>query len=190
MPTRYGDFRVAAYQDGAAEALVLVRGPLSGDAPLVRLHSECLTGDTFGSLRCDCGEQLDAALRMIARSSGALLYLRQEGRGVGIANKIRAYALQDRGYDTVDANVALGLPIDAREYRHAAAVLRAMKLRRVRLVTNNPRKQTALEAAGIAVVERVPLEVRPNLVNLRYLETKAARMGHLILGRDEKTAAG
>ena len=123
------------------------------------------------------------------RGAGAVLYLRQEGRGIGLANKIRAYALQDRGFDTVDANLALGLPVDAREYRSAAAVLRALGLRRVRLLTNNPAKQSDLEVEGIEVVERVPLEARPNLTNLKYLETKAARMGHLILGRGEDEAA-
>ena len=189
LPTRYGEFRIAVYRVGRADTVALLRGRLDG-APLVRLHSSCVTGDAFGSLRCDCGEQLDAALSLIGRSGGVLLYLPQEGRGIGIANKVRAYALQDGGLDTVDANVALDLPVDAREYRTAAAVLRALGLRRVRLITNNPAKQRDLERSGIEVVDRVPLEARPNAVNLRYLKTKAARMGHLILGRGEREAAG
>ena len=164
LPTRFGDFEIAVFEvDGApGEVAALTRGPLAGEAlPLVRLHSECLTGDVLGSLRCDCGQQLGAALALIARaSSGVLLYLPQEGRGIGLANKIRAYALQDRGLDTVDANLALGLP--------------------VRLLTNNPLKSAALERHGIQVVERVPLSIPPNAINGQYLRTKADRMGHLL----------
>ena len=161
---------------------VLRRGSLRGEPPpIVRLHSECVTGDTFGSLRCDCGDQLQAALTMIDRSGrGALLYLRQEGRGIGLRNKTRAYRLQERGLDTVDANLALGLPADGRDYRAAAAVLRRLGARRVRLLTNNPRKCEALQELGIEVVERVPLQVPANEVNGRYLRTKAERMGHLL----------
>jgi len=184
LPTRFGDFDVAVFEiDGTpAEAVALMHGPLGGNTiPLVRLHSECLTGDVLGSLRCDCGEQLQEALALIASAdSGVLLYLRQEGRGIGLANKIRAYALQDQGLDTVDANLALGLPVDRREYASAAAILRKLGLRQVRLLTNNPLKSAALERHGIQVVERVPLAVRPNSVNRRYLRTKADRMGHLL----------
>jgi 3,4-dihydroxy 2-butanone 4-phosphate synthase/GTP cyclohydrolase II len=184
LPTRFGQFKVAVFAiDGTpSEAVALMRGPLGGDViPLVRLHSECLTGDVLGSLRCDCGQQLSAALALIARAaSGVLLYLRQEGRGIGLANKIRAYALQDTGLDTVDANLALGLPVDRREYASAAAILRELGLRRVRLLTNNPMKSAALERHGVEIVERVPLTVRPNSVNRRYLRTKADRMGHLL----------
>jgi GTP cyclohydrolase II len=184
LPTHFGHFNVAAFEvDGMpGEALALTRGPLHADVtPLVRLHSECLTGDVLGSLRCDCGQQLQAALAMIATApSGVLLYLRQEGRGIGLANKIRAYALQDKGLDTVDANLALGLPVDRREYASAAAILRQLGLRQVRLLTNNPAKQTALEKYGVHVVERVPLAVPPNAVNQQYLRTKADRMGHLL----------
>ena len=183
LPTRFGDFDVAVYEvDGApGEVAALTRGELHGDAlPLVRLHSECLTGDVLGSLRCDCGQQLSAALAMIAQASaGVLLYLPQEGRGIGLANKIRAYALQDEGLDTVDANLALGLPVDRREYASAAEILRFMGLRQVRLLTNNPSKSAALKRRGIQVVERVPLTVPPNSVNLQYLRTEADRMGHL-----------
>src|SRR6202048_2244755 len=184
LPTRFGQFSVAVFEvDGTpGEAVALMRGPLGSDVvPLVRLHSECLTGDVLGSLRCDCGEQLEAALALIARApSGVLLYLRQEGRGIGLANKIRAYALQDTGLDTVDANLALGLPVDRREYASAAAILRELGLRPVRLLTHNPAKHAALERHGVHVVERVPLAVPPNAVNRQYLRTKADRMGHLL----------
>jgi GTP cyclohydrolase II len=184
LPSRFGEFRVAVFGvDGvSAESPALIHGDLNHDpAPLVRLHSECLTGDVLGSLRCDCGEQLAASLDRIAEAgAGVLLYLRQEGRGIGLANKIRAYALQDGGLDTVDANLALGLPVDAREYASAAAILRHLGLRRVRLLTNNPAKLRALEQHGIAVVERVPLEVPPNSANRGYLRTKVARMGHFL----------
>lgn len=184
LPTRYGQFDVAVFSvDGTpGEALALMRGPLDDEiVPLVRLHSECLTGDVLGSLRCDCGQQLAAALELIADApSGVLLYLRQEGRGIGLANKIRAYALQDQGLDTVDANLALGLPVDRREYASAASILRQLNLRQVRLLTNNPLKSAALERHGIQVVERVPLAIAPNAVNSHYLRTKADRMGHLL----------
>src|SRR5260370_41837824 len=184
LPTRFGDFNVAVFDiDGTpGEAVALMRGSLGGNAiPLVRLHSECLTGDVLGSLRCDCGEQLSEALAPIASaSSGVLLYLPQEGRGIGLANKIRAYALQDKGLDTVDANLALGLPVDRREHASAAAILCKLAILQVRLLTNNPLKSPALERHGIEVVDRVPLAVRPNSVNRRYLRTKADRMGHLL----------
>ena len=148
---------------------------------MVRVHSECWTGDVLGSLRCDCGEQLGRALTAItADGAGVLLYLRQEGRGIGLANKLRAYALQDGGLDTVAANTALGLPVDAREYGGAAAMLAELGVKRVRLMTNNPTKAKALESHGIRVVERVPLPGVPNPVNLPYLETKAARLGHIL----------
>jgi 3,4-dihydroxy 2-butanone 4-phosphate synthase/GTP cyclohydrolase II len=184
LPTRFGDFNVAVFEiDGTpGEAVALMQGDLGGNTiPLVRLHSECLTGDVLGSLRCDCGEQLVEALALIASAdAGVLLYLHQEGRGIGLANKIRAYALQDQGLDTVDANLALGFPVDRREYASAAGILRQLGLRQVRLLTNNPLKSAALERHGIQVVERVPLAVRPNSVNRRYLRTKADRMGHLL----------
>jgi GTP cyclohydrolase II len=187
LPTRFGHFSIAIFGvDGTpGESVALVRGPLGvlgGETvPLVRLHSECLTGDVLGSLRCDCGEQLQASLELIAQEeAGIVLYLRQEGRGIGLANKIRAYALQDTGLDTVDANLALGLPVDRREYASAAAILRHLGVQRVRLLTNNPLKRAALEQHGVTVVERVPLMVPPNPTNHHYLRTKADRMGHLL----------
>jgi 3,4-dihydroxy 2-butanone 4-phosphate synthase / GTP cyclohydrolase II len=186
LPTRFGEFRAVVFRsDGTpGETLALIREPLLGESgapPLVRLHSECLTGDVLGSLRCDCGQQLAAALELIGEAgSGVLLYLRQEGRGIGLANKIRAYALQDDGLDTVDANLALGLPVDRRDYAAGAAILRALGLRQIRLLTNNPLKSAALELHGVQVVERVPLAVPPNAVNREYLRTKADRMGHLL----------
>ncbi len=183
LPTRYGEFRLTVYVTPAGvEHVALTVGDVeSGDPPLLRPHSECLTGDVFGSQRCDCGEQLAASLRLLqADGRGALLYLRQEGRGIGLANKIRAYAYQDRGYDTVEANLALGLPADQRDYGEAAAILRDLGVRRARVLTNNPRKVAGLRLYDIEVVERVPLVVPPNATNLRYLSTKRQKLGHLL----------
>lgn len=166
--------------DDGQEHVALVVGAFGGEPPLVRLHSECLTGDVFGSLKCDCGPQLKEALRLIAAAGGGiLLYLRQEGRGIGIANKIRAYALQDRGLDTVEANRRLGFDDDLRAYGHAAAMLRALGAERVRLLTNNPAKLEGLSAAGIDVVERVAHHMPANPHNADYLATKRAKSGHL-----------
>jgi GTP cyclohydrolase II len=166
--------------DDGQEHVALVIGAFGGQPPLVRLHSECMTGDVFGSLKCDCGPQLKEALRLIAAAGGGiLLYLRQEGRGIGIANKIRAYALQDRGLDTVEANARLGFDDDERAYGHAAAMLRALGAERVRLLTNNPAKLEGLSAAGIEVVERVAHHMPANPHNADYLATKRARSGHL-----------
>jgi GTP cyclohydrolase II len=182
LPTRLGAFEALVFADrlDGSEPVALVHGDVAAsDAPLVRIHSECWTGDVVGSLRCDCGEQLGRALTAItSRGAGVLLYLRQEGRGIGLANKMRAYGLQDGGLDTVDANSELGLPIDARDYGGAAAILIELGLMRVRLMTNNPDKVAALEAAGISVVERVPVTALPNVVNSFYLQTKIARLGH------------
>ncbi|MBV9527283.1 MAG: GTP cyclohydrolase II [Sphingomonas sp.] len=176
-PTQIVVFRTLA--DGQ-EHVVLVIGAFGGQPPLVRLHSECLTGDVFGSLKCDCGPQLKEALRLIgAAGGGILLYLRQEGRGIGIANKIRAYALQDRGLDTVDANRRLGFADDERGYAEAAAMLRALGVDRIRLLTNNPNKVAGLESAGIGVVERVGHHMPANPHNADYLATKHSRSGHL-----------
>lgn len=182
LPTRYGRFRLAIYQlDDGQQVVAVWRGLPARGPVLVRLHSECLTGDVLGSSRCDCGTQLEASMRRLARArSGLLLYLHQEGRGIGLVNKIRAYALQDGGLDTVEANRALGLPVDARDYGAAAVVLQHLGITRVRLLSNNPAKWRALEERGIEVVERVPLETQPNSTNASYLRTKRDRMGHLL----------
>lgn len=178
-PTQIVAFRAS---DDGQEHVALVIGGFAGEAPLVRLHSECLTGDVFGSLKCDCGPQLREALRIIGSAGGGvLLYLRQEGRGIGLANKIRAYALQDRGLDTVDANRRLGFADDERDYAHAAAMLRALGIDRVKLLTNNPAKVEGLEAAGIAVTERVPHQMPANPHNADYLATKRKKSGHLLI---------
>jgi GTP cyclohydrolase II len=171
---------VAFRSDGNDPVAILIGSP-HGRPPLVRLHSECLTGDVFGSLKCDCGPQLDAAVAAIAADGwGMLLYLRQEGRGIGLVNKLRAYALQDQGFDTVDANLRLGFEDDAREFAVAAAMLELLGQREVRLLTNNPRKVAALEAAGITVAERLPLQLAPGAHNRLYLATKRDRSGHLL----------
>ncbi len=178
MPeTQIAVFRAA---DGE-EHVALVVGACAGKPPLVRLHSECLTGDVFGSLKCDCGSQLKEALRLIAAAGGGvLLYLRQEGRGIGIANKIRAYALQDRGFDTVDANLRLGFADDERGYEQAAAILRALGIREVRLLTNNPAKVEGLKQAGIAIAKRVGHHMTANPHNADYLATKRSKSGHIL----------
>ncbi|WP_067544329.1 bifunctional 3,4-dihydroxy-2-butanone-4-phosphate synthase/GTP cyclohydrolase II [Nocardia crassostreae] len=182
LPTRFGDFRVLGYADehSGAEHLALVYGDPAGAAVLARVHSECLTGDAFGSLRCDCGEQLDAALEAVAAEGhGVIVYLRgQEGRGIGLLNKLRAYELQDDGADTVDANVQLGLPIDARTYTAAAQILADLAVTSVRLLSNNPAKQSGLEAHGIGVDARIPLQTSPTEHNVHYLRTKRDRMRH------------
>lgn len=174
--------QIAAFRagDDGQDHVALIVGAFGGEPPLVRLHSECLTGDVFGSLKCDCGPQLRQALQIIGKAGGGvLLYLRQEGRGIGLANKLRAYALQDDGLDTVDANRRLGFADDERDYGHAAAMLRALGIDRVRLLTNNPAKVAGLEAAGIAVVERVPHHMPVNPHNADYLAVKRDKSGHL-----------
>jgi GTP cyclohydrolase II len=182
LPTRHAEKGevVAFRSDGdGAEHVALVIGDPGETPPLVRLHSECLTGDLFGSLKCDCGPQLEDALSAIAASGwGILLYLRQEGRGIGLANKLRAYALQDQGFDTVDANLRVGFGDDERDFAVAARMLEKLGQDRIRLLTNNPRKVAGLEAEGIAVIERVPLKSGENPHNARYLATKKARSGH------------
>lgn len=185
LPTLFGQFDIHGYRsdvDGE-EHVALVRGELAGEtAPLVRIHSECLTGEVFGSLRCDCRAQLENALRRIAEEGrGVLVYLRgHEGRGIGLVNKLRAYALQDLGRDTVCANSDLGLPIDARDYGIAVEILRDLGVGRVRLMTNNPDKIHALEAAGVVVAERVPATSTPTPDNATYLLTKESKLGHLL----------
>ena len=184
LPTAYGDFLAVAYRStmDADEHVALVKGELDGDQPvLVRVHSECLTGDVFHSLRCDCGEQIDLAMEAIASEGrGVFLYMRQEGRGIGLHNKIRAYALQDRGLDTVEANEALGFGSDIRDYGIGAQILADLGVRNLRLLTNNPRKVIGLEGYGLQVVETVPIVTEPTPHNVRYLETKLKKMGHLL----------
>lgn len=184
LPTPEGEFQLHLYESvlEGDHHVALVKGrPVPGKATLVRVHSQCLTGDVFGSQRCDCGEQLHAALRMIAkRGTGVLLYLRQEGRGIGLANKLKAYALQERGLDTVEANLRLGFPADLRDYGIGAQVLVDLGVRRIDLITNNPRKIVGLEAYGLEIARRVPVEVRPNRHNRRYLSTKRDKLGHLL----------
>lgn len=183
LPLRVGTFRALAYENeiNQDQHLVLAMGTFDPDhAPLVRVHSSCVTGDVFGSFRCDCGEQLRKALRLIAEEgSGVLLYLNQEGRGIGLANKIRAYALQDAGRDTVQANEELGFRPDLRDYGIGAQILAHLGIKRLRLMTNNPRKVVALEGFGLQIVERLPLRVRPGKYNARYLQTKHEKLGHL-----------
>ena len=184
LPSRFGQFRIVGFTPGSdgKEHVALVRGDVRGHAGVItRLHSECLTGDVFGSLRCDCREQLERAMEIVAAEErGIILYMRQEGRGIGLLNKIRAYALQERGLDTVEANLALGFADDQRDYSTAAQMLQAMGLRSIRLLTNNPDKMKRLVEHGIHVAGRVPHAMPPQQHNRRYLETKAARSGHLI----------
>src|SRR5205085_571857 len=182
LPTEYGEFTAIAYRETLTGRphLALVRGEVGGaENVLVRVHSECLTGDAFHSLRCDCGEQLDLALRRIAaEESGVLLYMAQEGRGIGLLNKLRAYELQEEGFDTVEANLELGFPPDAREWGIGNQILSDLGLSTIRILTNNPRKSAGMEGFGLTVVEQLPLEVPPNAENEHYLETKRAKLGH------------
>ena len=184
LPTRYGDFRIHGFVDKITreDHIALVLGnPKEHEKLLVRVHSECLTGDAFGSAKCDCGEQLDFALKSIAKEgAGILIYLRQEGRGIGLINKLKAYELQEKGMDTVEANVALGFPEDARNYAVAAQILKMFEVKQVRLLTNNPQKIEGLEKYGINVAERVPIEIAAKPADLFYLQTKKLKMGHIL----------
>jgi 3,4-dihydroxy 2-butanone 4-phosphate synthase/GTP cyclohydrolase II len=191
VPTTHGVFRMRAYLDRAtsAEHVAIVSGN-PGRGALVRVHSECLTGEAFGSLRCECGPQLDTALDRIDAEGGVVIYLRgQEGRGIGLLNKLRAYQLQDNGLDTVDANLALGLPVDAREYGAAADILRDLGIDDIRLLTNNPDKIGQLEEHGITIGEQVPLVTGVSPASTGYMDTKRDRMGHLLPDRREQDAA-
>lgn len=183
LPTVHGAFEISVFEnDEKQEHVLLSHGlPCSDKIPLIRIHSECLTGDAFGSLKCDCGPQLNTAMQMIVEHGcGAILYLRQEGRGIGLTNKIRAYALQDQGHDTLDANLLLGLPADARTYEMCQVMLQHVGIHKAKLLTNNPNKLAYLQNLGIEIVERVPLIVGVNPHNQAYLQVKGAKMGHLI----------
>ncbi len=184
LPTKRGDFRIAGYRSliSDEEYVVLYKGKMNGEVPtLVRIHSQCLTGDVFGSIKCDCGPQLHKTMEMIeAAGCGAIVYQQQEGRGIGIINKIRAYALQDEGADTVEANEELGFAADARDYQQCAEILFDMGLCKVRVISNNPDKLAALERAGLRIIERVPIEVESEQPAAHYMKTKKEKMGHLI----------
>jgi len=182
MPTKFGEFRIRAFRDpknNKEHALLYLDN--SDKIPIVRVHSECLTGDAFGSLRCDCGPQLETSMKEIqAHGSGAIVYLRQEGRGIGLYAKMQAYALQDIGFDTLDANLELGLPADARTYQIAAEMLKTIGYEELYLMTNNPEKRLQLQQNGINIKNRIPIIIVPSEHNISYLKTKASRMGHLL----------
>jgi len=181
LPTRFGSMLVRVYtNEQGAESMAIISGTLDANSAVpIRVHSACLTAEVLGSMKCDCKSQLDYALQYIADHGGLVIYLPQEGRGVGLVNKIRAYALQEQGLDTVDANRALGLPDDAREYHDAASILDQLGIRKIRLLTNNPLKVTELQALGVEVTERIPMPLMANKYSLAYLSTKRSRMGHL-----------
>jgi 3,4-dihydroxy 2-butanone 4-phosphate synthase / GTP cyclohydrolase II len=184
MPTKYGEFRAYSYTSKISKEnhLALVKGDINNGEPvLVRVHSECLTGDVFGSMRCDCGDQLDLAMKKIAlEGRGVLLYMRQEGRGIGLNNKMRAYSLQDQGMDTVEANMALGFDADLRDYGTGAEILVDLGIKKLRLLTNNPQKISGLEGFGLELVERIPIQTLSNSKNIRYMKTKKEKMGHIL----------
>jgi GTP cyclohydrolase II len=184
LPTKYGDFEFIPFQEilSGVEHMVLIKGSLNAnDIVLTRIHSACATGDLFGSLKCDCGEQLIQAMKIIeAQGNGLIVYLQQEGRGIGLMNKIKAYKLQENGMDTVDANIHLGFAPDEREYQIGAEILSSLGVKKVKLLTNNPDKIMGLEQNGIQVIERIPLIIKSNQYNVGYLDTKVIRMGHLL----------
>lgn len=178
----HGDFNMTVFRNALddAEHFILVKPQVSTKVPLVRIHSECITGDLFGSLKCDCGSQLEQSLALIAQEGGILIYLRQEGRGIGLANKLKAYALQEKGFDTVEANEQLGLPVDNRDYAVAFQILKFLNVDTVRLLTNNPLKISSLESYGMIVQERIALHSLPTEENLEYLKVKQEKLGHVL----------
>ena len=182
LPTKYGNFKVVAYEDyNKAQHLALVKGDVKGKKNVfVRVHSECLTGDALGSFRCDCGPQLERALKITGKNGGVLLYMAQEGRGIGLMNKIAAYHLQDHGMDTVEANLQLGLKADARDYTIGAQILADLGLSTIRLLTNNPKKIEGLEKYGLEIIERIPIVIKPNKINKKYMKTKKEKLGHYL----------
>ncbi|MBI3588161.1 GTP cyclohydrolase II [Candidatus Micrarchaeota archaeon] len=184
LPTRFGEFNIVVFQgaDACKDSVALVKGEVSGKGGvLCRVHSQCLTGDAFCSLRCDCREQLEKSMELIGREgTGIIIYLMQEGRGIGLFNKVRAYALQEKGLDTVEANLKLGLPIDSRDYRPAAIILAELGVKGIRLLTNNPKKESGMKANGVKVESRVPIPIAPSANNAEYLRTKREKLGHLI----------
>ncbi len=176
LPSRFGSFKIQSFKEGIKEHLVIFKEPL-GTIPLVRIHSECLTGDTIGSLKCDCRDQLEYALKAIEKEGGMVIYLRQEGRNIGLLNKVNAYALQDKGFDTIEANHQLGFKADERTYEIVEFILNRFNVAKIRLLTNNPKKLESLK--GVEITERVPVIIEPNVFNEKYLKTKKEQMGHL-----------
>ena len=181
LPTKYGNFRIKAYKDGNQEHLAIMSLDFETlEAPFVRIHSECLTGDTLGSLKCDCQNQLDLSLKFIAKNGGLVIYHRQEGRNIGLVNKVNAYALQDKGRNTIEANIELGFKEDERDYRVVGYIFENLGIEKLKLITNNPAKLKYVESLGVEIVERIPAIIKSNKYNELYLSTKKEKMGHLI----------
>ena len=181
LPTKYGNFRIKAYKDGNQEHLAIMSLDFETlEAPFVRIHSECLTGDTLGSLKCDCQNQLDLSLKFIAKNGGLVIYHRQEGRNIGLVNKVNAYALQDKGKNTIEANIELGFKEDERDYRVVGYIFENLGIKKLKLITNNPAKLKYVESLGVEIVERIPAIIKSNKYNELYLSTKKEKMGHLI----------
>lgn len=181
LPTKYGNFRIKAYKDGHQEHLAIMSLDFETlETPFVRIHSECLTGDTLGSLKCDCQNQLDLSLKFIAKNGGLVIYHRQEGRNIGLVNKINAYALQDKGRNTIEANIELGFKEDERDYRVVGYIFENLGIKKLKLITNNPAKLKYVESLGVEIVERIPAIIKSNKYNELYLSTKKEKMGHLI----------